>query len=232
MNCSHAFTGRWLAAVFFCSALTPAGAQGQAATGIYTCVDARGRTLTSDRPIAECLDRTQRELNPSGTVKREVPPPLTAHEVARREEAQRAAAEEQARRTEEKRKERALVLRYPNQAPHDRDRREALAAVDVMIQMAQNNLSELASARKRLDQEMEFYANDPSLAPPALQRQLGDNQQRAKEQTRLVAEQQREKTRIHRRFDEELARLRLLWGASAGADLTPAEPSAGRQPRP
>ena len=45
-----------------------------AGVGIYSCVDARGRTITADRPIADCSDREQRELNPSGTVKRKVEP--------------------------------------------------------------------------------------------------------------------------------------------------------------
>ncbi|HET7868163.1 MAG TPA: DUF4124 domain-containing protein, partial [Burkholderiaceae bacterium] len=40
----------------------PAAAQaaGSAGSGIYSCTDARGRRLTSDRPIIECLDREQR----------------------------------------------------------------------------------------------------------------------------------------------------------------------------
>ena len=46
--------------------------------GIYTCVDAKGRKITSDRPIADCIDREQVELNPSGTVRRKVGPTLTA----------------------------------------------------------------------------------------------------------------------------------------------------------
>ena len=48
------------------------GAAGHAwaQAGIYTCVDAKGRRLTSDRPIVECLDREQKELTPNGNVKR------------------------------------------------------------------------------------------------------------------------------------------------------------------
>src|ERR1035437_9053119 len=46
--------------------------------GIYTCTDARGRKLNSDRPIAECSDREQKILNPSGTVRAKVAPTLTA----------------------------------------------------------------------------------------------------------------------------------------------------------
>jgi hypothetical protein len=52
------------------------------AEGIYTCVDAKGRRITSDRPIIECIDREQRELSPSGTVRRKIGPSLTAMERA------------------------------------------------------------------------------------------------------------------------------------------------------
>ena len=50
--------------------------------GIYTCVDRNGRRLTADRPIAECLDREQRELGPSGIVRRQIGPSLTEQERA------------------------------------------------------------------------------------------------------------------------------------------------------
>ena len=46
--------------------------------GVYTCVDAKGRKLTSDRPIYECADRTQQEMTTTGTVKRVIGPTLTA----------------------------------------------------------------------------------------------------------------------------------------------------------
>ena len=53
----------------------------QSNTGsIYTCVDRQGRRLTADRPIAECLDREQRELNSSGTTRRVIQPTMTASE--------------------------------------------------------------------------------------------------------------------------------------------------------
>jgi hypothetical protein len=36
--------------------------------GIYTCIDDKGRRLTSDRPIAECNAREQQILNRDGSV--------------------------------------------------------------------------------------------------------------------------------------------------------------------
>jgi hypothetical protein len=60
-----------------------AGAQTQKAAGpsIYSC-DVNGKRITSDRPIPECNNRDQRELNPDGSFKRNVPPPPTADERA------------------------------------------------------------------------------------------------------------------------------------------------------
>ena len=75
--------GRWcaLAACALLWGTTGALAQGSgtpAPGGIYTCIDAHGRRLTSDRPIPACIDREQRELNRDGTVRRIIPPTLTA----------------------------------------------------------------------------------------------------------------------------------------------------------
>ncbi|OZA98639.1 MAG: DUF4124 domain-containing protein [Polaromonas sp. 39-63-203] len=70
---------------------------GASAQGIFTCVDAKGRKITADRPIAECNDRVQRELNKTGTVRREIGPSLTAQELAAQEARDKLAREAQAR---------------------------------------------------------------------------------------------------------------------------------------
>ena len=59
---------------------------------IYTCIDAKGRRLTADRPIAECLDREQKELSGNGTVRRTHGPSLTPVERAAQEDRDRKAA--------------------------------------------------------------------------------------------------------------------------------------------
>ena len=63
---------------------------------IYSCVDAKGTRLTSDRPIPECNDRVQNEHNKSGTVKRQIAPQLTAQERAAKEVQDQKAAEARA----------------------------------------------------------------------------------------------------------------------------------------
>jgi hypothetical protein len=192
-------------------ACTLALAQSPAVEGVYTCTDAKGRKLTSDRPIPECIDREQRVLNPSGTVKQTVGPTMTAQERAAAELKEKQALEERNRIAEERRRDKALLVRYPNKAVHDKERIEALGQVSAVKQAATTRLTELGSQRAKLLEEMEFYKKDPTKAPLYLRRQLDDNAQSTTVQQRFIAEQDDEARRVNQRFDDELTRLRALW---------------------
>ena len=205
------------------------GDAANAGAGIYSCIDSKGRTITADRPIPDCIDREQRELNPSGTVKRKVDPTLTAKEQADREEKDRQAQAAALRAQEERRRERALLIRYPTPAAHDRERAEALAQIDAVIQAARKRLSELAVDRKKIDEELEFYAKDVSKAPSSIKRELDDIQQSVAVQNRFIGDQDDEKKRVNARFDDERARLSKLWPPQpAAAGVTPTGTSAKR----
>jgi len=193
-----------------------------AAQNIYTCVDGKGRKITADRPIVECIDRTQQELNKSGTVRRQVGPSLTAQERAAQEEKDKAAAEALAREAEDRRRDRALLLRYPTRAVHDQERVIALAQVDEVIKASNKRTAELAEQRKAIQAEFEFYAKDPSKAPPALKRRLEENEASSVVQKKFVLDQEQEKKRVNQRFDEELVKLKQLWALREG----PAVPAA------
>lgn len=188
---------------------TVALAQGK---GIYTCIDGKGRRITSDRPITECLDREQRELTGSGTVKRVVPPSYTAEERARIDAQKKAEEALQARIAEEKRRDRALLIRYPSKPVHDKERADALAQIDDVISAVNKRAQTLLDQRKDISAELEFYQNDVSKAPQWLRRKLEDNEQQVAVQQRFVVEQTQEKQRLNARFDEELVKLRQLWG--------------------
>lgn len=191
-------------------------------SGVYTCVDAKGRKLTSDRPIMDCLDREQKVLNPSGTVKTKIGPSLTAQERAEMEQKERREAEEKGKQVEEKRRERALLTRYPTKAVHDQERQEALAQINVVIQAAKTRLDELAKQRLAIDEEMEFYKKDPSKAPAYVRRQMEENTNSQQVQRRFIGEQEAEIKRVNARFDDELVRLRQLWTATAPASSSTA----------
>jgi hypothetical protein len=187
------------------------------AEGIYTCIDAKGHRLTSDRPIIDCIDREQTELSPTGQVVRRIGPSLTAAERAAQDEKARRAAEERSREVEEKRRDRVLLARYPDKLTHDKERNQALAAVDDVIRSALKRIDELHADRKKLDTELEFYSKDPAKVPLQLKHRLADNEQELAAQQRFVANQDDEKKRINAKYDKELVRLRSIWATRSSS---------------
>ena len=180
-------------------------------SGIYSCTDASGRRITSDRPIAACVDREQRVLGNTGVELRRLGPTLTEQERAAQEAKHRQEQAEQLQLREERSRERAMLLRYPNQGVHDEARTDALAQVNDVIAVAKNRQTELTQRRRKLNTEMEFYQKDPKKAPAILRRQLKENDDSQAEQQRYIAQQESEKQRINQRFDAELQQLRKLW---------------------
>ncbi len=208
-------TNKWLLAAISCSLsglMTTGWTQtSPVISGVYTCVDAKGRKLTADRPIPECTDREQKVLNPSGTVKAKVGPSLTAQERAEAEQKEKREMEDRNRLADEKRRDRALLIRYPNKGVHDQERQEALVQIGVVIQAAKTRLDELTRQRVVIDGEMEFYKKDPTKAPAYVRRQLEENTLSQAVQRRFIGEQESEIKRVNARFDDELVRLRQLW---------------------
>ena len=211
---------RGLVACAALAALAPVWAQqAKPQQEVYTCIDRHGRRITSDRPIADCVDREQRVLDHMGTERRRIGPSLTEHERAAQEMQRRRDAEERARVAEERRRERVLTARYPDEAAHQAERDAALDQVEEVIVVAHKRVQALKVERKRLDVELEFYRGDVHKAPALLQRQVADNEQAQAEQQRFLAMQELEKRRIHQRFDAELAQLRQLWAAQRASSV-------------
>jgi len=199
-----------LIGLLLAAAHLPGLAQGTVGS-IYTCVDAKGKPLTSDRPIRECLDREQRELGPSGTLRRIIPPQRTSAELAAEEERARLLHSDRGRQTEEKRREQALAGRYANRAEHDKERAAALQSVEAASRSAEARNTALQAERKRLDEDAAFYRRDPSKYPPVLRRQVEENEANIASQKRFLEQQDEERKRINQRFDEELAQLQKFW---------------------
>ena len=193
------------------------------AQGIYTCVDDKGRKLTSDRPIAECMDRAQKELNPSGTVRRVLAPPPTSKDRAALEEKEKLDAQARLEQAEEKRRDQALMKRYPDRASHDRERAAALSQVNGGSAANVKRIEELAERRKGILSEMDFYKSSPGKVPPELKRRLDETDANVANQKRLAAEQDAEKKRINQRFDDELAKLKPQWGVTGTAESSAAQ---------
>jgi hypothetical protein len=178
---------------------------------IYTCIDASGHKLTSDRKIPACNDREQKVLGPSGTVKRLIGPSLTAQELAQTEAKARARQLEQSHQEEDRKRNRALLTRYPNEAEHHKQREEALVQIALVKQAAGLRVDQLKADLTKLQDEMAFYAKDPKKAPTRLRLQIESVTRTLEAQNRFVADKDIEALRVTTRFNDELARLRPLW---------------------
>ena len=181
------------------------------AQAIYTCTDAKGRKLTSDRPIAECVDRAQQEMSPQGTVKRVLGPTLTAQERAVQDDKDKAALAVRLQAEEAKRRDRAMLSRFPNKVAHDKERSQAVELVDEVIKTGAKRIVELGELRVAINTDYEFYKKDPSKAPLALKRRLEENDSSILAQQRFIYDQDLLKSRVNLRFDEELIKLKGLW---------------------
>jgi len=203
--------------------LPEASAQpGASSAGIYTCVDARGRRLTSDRPIPDCTDREQRVLNQDGSVRRVVPPTLTPEERAEREAVERRAAQERAARADAARRDRNLMTRYPDEAAHRKAREAALEPVRQAMRSSDKRLTELSAERRRLDDEAEFYAG--RTMPAMLKQRIDANDAGAAALRAATRTQEAELARINALYDAELARLQRLWAGAPPGSLPPTLP--------
>ncbi len=204
---------------------SPALAADAPAPLIYSCVDAAGKRLTSDRPIAECNAREQRVLNADGSVKRVLPPTLTADERADAEARERDAMAERAARQDAIRRDRNLMLRFPDEAAHRKARESALDDVRKSLRLSEARVAALQAERKPLMDEAEFYAG--TSMPRKLRGQIDANDASLEAQRALVQNQQLEVVRINRLYDAELERVKKLWsGAQPGSMGVIAKPAA------
>jgi hypothetical protein len=186
-------------------------------SGIYTCVDGQGRRITSDRPIRECLDREQAELNRDGSTRRKLPPSLTADERAAAEDAARRKFAAESTRNDAIRRDRNLMARYKDEASHNKAREGALDVVRKSVKSSQQRLADLEQERKALQAEAEFYKGKE--LPRQLKVQFEANAVTTEAQRSLVATHEAELNRVTAVYDGELARLRKLWGGAAPGSL-------------
>jgi hypothetical protein len=164
------------------------------------------------------MDRGQRELSSSGSVRRTVSPTYSTLEQDERDERARRAKTLDAVQTDERRRERALLARYSSPEMHERERAAALAQIDSVVQAARLYLVSLSAERRRIDGELEFYKRDPLKAPISLQRRLEENIRSVDAQNRFIDQQVQEARHVNGRFDDEHARLLRQWRGAPSQD--------------
>ena len=204
-------TATCLLAALACVPLA-ASAQGQQkSTSIYSC-EVNGKRVTSDRPIPECISREQRVHNSDGSVREVRPPVPTADERAEIEARQQQEALARAQQREAIRRDRNLLQRFPNETAHNKAREAALDDVRKGLKLSESRLAALEKERKPLMDETEFYVGRQM--PLKLKQAIDANDAATEAQRTLVANQKAEIVRVNKIYDDELERLRRLWGGA------------------
>lgn len=186
-----------------------------AGPAIYSCVDAQGKRYTSDRPIVECLDREQRIHSKDGSPRQVIPPRMNAEERAAAEERRQQKLAEEAALKDAIRRDRNLMMRYPDEAAHNKARQAAMEDLQAAIRLSERRVQDLIAERKPLEDEAEFYKG--KRLPGKLRTKLDANDAAQQAQRDGIAGQKAEMVRINSFYDAELLRLKRLWaGASPG----------------
>lgn len=187
-------------------------ARSPAAASIYTCRDASGRTLSSDRPIPECSNRAMRELSPSGHLRREIEAPLTPEQLRQRDQAeQRRLLQAEQQRLAEAR-DRALLMTYGNLQSLEVSRKRQLADLHRDIGIVETRLT---ATGKELENAKAELAAAGSQASPAVYRRVEDVSRILSADAYRLSKLRTEEIRLNERFDDDAQRLRVLLGEAA-----------------
>ena len=185
-----------------------------ASAQIFVCKDAGGRTLTSDRPIPECANRSMRELDRSGLVRREIAPPLTAKQKQDRELQLERQRVDSAVLEEQRLYDRALMTRYRNETDIANARQRALDLLDDQMRIDTNALKieskELKTAQARVVPGSKKSGSTD-------EHRLDDATHTVENRLNSIEQRSAEIARTNNRFDQALRRFRELSAASNNA---------------
>ena len=193
------------------AAMCVAGGLVLAQTRIYTCKDANGKTITSDRPLPECQGREGRVLSGQGATVKKIEAPLTPEQIAAREIEDQKKREEDERRREQARRDKALLNTYANVDDIESKRQRALAQVEREARESERRISMLERQALENRSEGEFYKKRQM--PSDLKRRLDENEAALKAEKHLFASKKSEVAQVNVKFDEDKKRYMELTGA-------------------
>jgi hypothetical protein len=199
---------RLLVAFALCAAGTAVCAQ----VRIYTCKDAYGKTITSDRPLPECQGREGRVLSGQGATVKKIEAPLTPEQLAQREIDEARKREEEERQREQVRRDKALLNTYAGVDDIESKRQRALAQVEREARESERRISLLERQASENRAEAEFYRR--KAMPPDLKRRLDENEAALDAERHVFNSKRSEVSQVNVKFDEDRKRYLELTGGA------------------
>ena len=181
---------------------------------IYSCTDADGRVISSDRPIAACSQRPMRELNADGSVRRIIAPPMTKEQQKQQAMLEKTRQDEAWARKVQQSRDRNLLLTFEDERSLESMRRRGLADIDHEIRLAtQRILSMDRELKSAQESAASWQAENPGKTLPFHYKQrITDVANSILAEDALIAERNSERERVNSRFDADARRLRELLG--------------------
>jgi PBP1b-binding outer membrane lipoprotein LpoB len=181
---------------------------------IYTCKDATGRVITSDRPMIECANSAIRVLRPDGATKRLIPAPLNEEQKLQKEIADAKAREETARLRDQKQRDGALTAAFPTMKALEDSRKRQIAEINAEIDTSKKRIESKYPDLKKATAEMEFYRKQAAPYDVKSRIQLAANAILVEDQ--LIQAKRGEIQALNEKYDSDAKRLRELIDPSTG----------------
>jgi len=207
--------------------LVCAASWAQTAGKIYTCKDEKGRTITSDRPLQECVGREGRVLGKDGTTIQRIDAPPTAEQLAAREAEAAKKKQEDDRRREQLRKDKALLNTYENVDDIESKRQRALQQVEREARESEKRMGILQKQGADNAAEAEFYKK--KAMPADLRRRIDENEAALRAEKLLFASKRDEVSQVNLKFDDDKKRYLELTSGGAVAGSAPGVPPPKKQ---
>jgi glucan-binding YG repeat protein len=182
---------------------------------IYMCKDASGRTMTSDRPIPECADRSMREYGKTGVLKREIAAPLTAEEKRQKQVEEEKRKADAVAAAEQKKSDNAMLARYRNEADIEVARGRSLAIIDEQIKRETSALAEAEKQQAQSKAALDAAAKKQPKPGQLLVRNAEEAERRVAEGRTRLKDYREEHAKVNAKFDQTVKRFRELAGGVA-----------------
>jgi hypothetical protein len=196
---------------------TASAVQAQVKAQVYTCTTATGRKITADRPIPECMDREQRELQTTTGRVNILKPKQTEAERWAEREAQKQTERDKEAALQQQRLDQQLLARYPDDAALEEKRSYMLGEVkkrwaptlneQAQIDVRRKEISAAAEARRKAGKTTDFSAA----------KEAAQLERRTLQLQPMVEKAQADIDQVNHEMDANLARLRHLRGQAQAA---------------
>jgi hypothetical protein len=177
---------------------------------LYSCKDAAGHLLTSDRPIPECANRAVKVLRNNGLFQREIPAPPTEEDKRKAQiELERKKNEELLEEARLK-EERYLLAHYGSEKDIELMRNRSLEVLKERIRLGKEQISMISQILAQLQVEQQNNTKKSSTESAALQHRANEMERSIKKTKAINDSYEVEMVRINAQYDQTLKNYREI----------------------